>query len=370
MKKENPKMSNAVFVISAEKSCPYYDLGDELQVENGTLTISSFKPVCLYLAEALKTVVTSPESISKFSLPGSQQLRPNIQQSKFDCGGCTGLIHYVFKQDKAYATLQMKLLMESEEMRKRKHLAKYYDLLRPLELFDSLENDALEDLIKLLEIKTVPPQKVLLEKGTQGTHLYILISGEAEVIEVDGKRTAKIYAGDIFGVVSLLSAEPHRNNIHTVTLTQVALLSSKNFRQILKSYPALQIFLFRLLIRRVEAMALKSGQISSGMSGDLEEIAAVDLLQLINSAKKTGHIDIQSSEGEARIYFTEGEIVHARCNELEGKEAVFSVLAIKNGQFTYNRGISAEASELSPLGGFIGLIMEGLQRIDELAQER
>ncbi len=362
-------MGNAVFIVSTEKSCPYYDVGDELTVENSTLSISSFKPVCLHLAEEIKTVVTSPDSISKFSSPGSQQFRPNTQQSIFDCGGCTGLIQYMFKQDKAYATLQMKLLMESVEVRKRQHLAKYYALLRPLKLFDSLENDALEDLINLLEFKTVLPQKVLLEKGTQGTHLYILISGEIEASGINNKKSSKMYAGDIFGVVGLLSGEPHRNTIHTAAVTQVALLSSKNFRQILKGYPSLQIFLFKLLIKRVEAMALQSGQIASGMSGDLEEVPAVELMQLINSSQKTGNIEIKSTEGVAQIYFKEGEIVYARCQDLEGKEAVFSILALIKGQFTYNRGISDEVDKLSPIGAFLGLIMEGLQRIDERLQQ-
>ena len=89
----------------------------------------------------------------------------------------------------------------------------------------------------------------------------------------------------------------------------------------------------------------------------------------MNSSQKTGTIEIQSAEGAARISFKEGEIVHAHCHELDGKEAVFSALAIKNGQFVFTRGISAEVSTSAPLGGFIGLIMEGLQRIDEETQD-
>ncbi|RWX42783.1 hypothetical protein VT99_14411, partial [Candidatus Electrothrix marina] len=51
--------------------------------------------------------------------------------------------------------------------------------------------------------------------------------------------------------------------------------------------------------------------------------------------------------------------------ELEGKEAVFSLLAKQKGLFTYTKGLSAEEKELPVLGGFMGLIMEGLRRIDE-----
>lgn len=365
LKKEKTRVSNAVFVVTTEQSCPYYDIGDELTVENGTISISAFKSTCLYLAEKVKAIVSAPDNFKQMAFSSPQQLNATLQQTQFDCGGCTGLIRFKFKQDKAYATVQMKLLMESEEARKRKHLAKYYDLLRPLKVFDSLENDSLENLINLLEFKTVLPQKVLLEKGTQGTHLYILISGEAEAAGVNGQKSSKLYAGDIFGAVSLLSGEPHRRTIHSNIITQVALLSSKNFRLILKKYPSLQIFLFRLLIRQVEAMALQSGHISSGMSGDLEDIAMVDLMQLIHSSQKTGNIEIQSSEGSGRIHFKDGEIVQASFQELEAKDAFIAVLGVASGQFTYHRGIPEEISRLEPIGGFMGLIMEGLQRIDE-----
>ncbi len=360
MKKENIKMSNAVFVVTSEKSCPYYEIGDELKVESSTLSISSFKPVCLHLSEEVKTVVTSPDS---------QHLRINTQQPHFDCGGCTGLIQYMFKQDKAYSTLQMKLLMESEEVRKRQHLARYYDLVRPLKVFNSLENDELKGLINFLEFKTVLPQKVLLEKDSPGTHLYIIISGEVDVVDDSGQKSSKMHPGEIFGEVSLLSGDPHSNSIHTVIVTQVALLSIKNFRKILKNHPSLQIFFFRLLINRVQEMALRSGNISSGMSGNLEEIAAVDLMQLINSSQKTGNIEILGAEGIARVYFNEGEIVRAHHNQLKGKEAVFAVLGIKHGQFTYNRGVSDEITKLSPIGDFMGLMMEGVHRIDEHNQQ-
>ena len=130
-------------------------------------------------------------------------------------------------------------------------------------------------------------------------------------------------------------------------------------------HPPLQIFLFKLLINRVQLMALRSGNIASGMSGDLEEIQVVDLLQLIHTSQKTGYIDIVCGDGRAQVFFNEGEIIYAHYDELEGKEAVFAILGIKNGQFSYNRGSVEDLNVYSPLGDFMGLIIEGVQRIDE-----
>jgi CRP-like cAMP-binding protein len=365
LKKEKTKMSNAVFIVTNEESCPYYDLGDEIKAESGSLSISALKPVCLYLSEKIKEIVETPDSIRKTSLFNSPQLKFNEQPTLFDCGGCTGSIRYQFKQEKDYVTLQMKLLMNSIEVRKQKHLARYYNQMRSLEIFKSLEDDALKELILLLEFKAVPPQKVLLEKDSPGTHLYIIISGEVNVVADDGTKISKIHSGDIFGEVSLLSGEPHSNSLHTVTVTQAALLSIKNFRQILKMHPPLQIFLFKLLINRVQLMALRAGNIASGMSGDLEEIQVVDLLQLIHTSKKTGHIDIGCVDGRGQVFFNEGEIIYAHYAQLEGKEAVFAILGIKNGQFSYHRDMVEDTKVYLPLGDFMGLIMEGVQKIDE-----
>ena len=65
------------------------------------------------------------------------------------------------------------------------------------------------------------------------------------------------------------------------------------------------------------------------------------------------------------VFFKEGEIVHARFLDLRNKEAVFALVGVKSGHFIYTKGIPKELDKAPPIGGFIGIIMEGLQRIDE-----
>ena len=362
-------MNNAIFIVTGESSCPYYDVGDELKVESSSLSISSFKPVCLILSGKITSIVTEPENLSRFPKLGSQQLRSQNQQAQFDCGGCTGSIQFKYKQEKDYTTLQMKLLKESEEKRKRQHLAKYYNQMRQLDIFDSLEDNSLQDLVTFFEFKTILPQKVLVEKDAPGTHLYIIISGQVDVINDSRQKILTMNSGEMFGEVSLLSGEPHSNSIQTGSATQVALLSIKNFRQIIKKHPPLQLFLFKMLIDRVQAMALRSGDISPGMTGELKEVPAVDLMQLINSSQKTGKIELTCEKGKAEVYFKEGEIVHAHCGPLKGKEAVFTILGFTRGQFTYHRGLPNNLQQLPPIGGFIGMMMEGVQRLDEKGEK-
>ena len=144
------------------------------------------------------------------------------------------------------------------------------------------------------------------------------------------------------------------------------MLSVKNFRDAIKKFPVLQMFLLKLLVDRAQKMTLRSGNITSGMTGELAEINVVDLFQLINSSQKTGIVELTLKQGKALVVFKEGEIIYARFLKLRQKEAVYSLMGAIKGRFTYTRGIANELKNLPPIGGFMGLMMEGVQRIDEL----
>lgn len=359
MKKRSlTKFKDAVFIITDERSCPIYNVGEELKIEQYSLTPPSDKPGCLYLSQELATIIASKENFKVVStLKGGK--------SRFNCGGCEGLIRFDFKKEKGYTTLQMKLLNQTEARRRRKQIDKFFGVLRNLDFFESLDDDALSDLTVLLEYKTISNNKVVFKKGDPGTHLYIILSGKVVVVAEDGSIVADMGHGQIFGEMSLLSGEPVSNSVHTHEETQVAMLSVKNFRNVLRKFPVLQLFLFKILVDRAQTMTLRSGNITSGMTGEIGAIAVVDLLQLINSSQKTGTIEFTMAEGVATVYFKDGEIVYASHEELHGLDAIYSLLPIREGQFSYTRGLPEQVSGLPPIGGFMAIMMEGLQRMDE-----
>ncbi|MDH4317125.1 MAG: DUF4388 domain-containing protein [Desulfobulbaceae bacterium] len=358
MKKEDVKFRDAIFLIVDEESCPLYSVGEEIKVENYGLTMSSYKPGCLYLAKKISSIVTSKESFGGIS-------KLSTQKTRFDCGGCEGLIHFQYKKDKDFSTMQMKLLEEAEQNRRKKHLEKYFGILRKIKLFDPLEDDALADLTSLLEFKTIPFAKVVVKKGSPGTNFFIILDGQVELKADDGNKLAEFGKEEIFGEMSLLSAEPFQHTILAAKTTRLAMLSVKNFKEIIKKYPILQMFLFKLLVERAQAMTIKSGNIASGMTGELSEIAMVDLFQLINTSGKTGTVDLALAKGRAMVFFKDGEIVYARYLNFRKKEAIHELLGITSGNFSYTKGIPDILENEPSLGGFMGLIMEGLQKVDE-----
>ncbi len=358
MKKQEEKFRDAIFVIVNEESCPLYSVGEEIKVESYALSLSNYKPGCLYLARQVAAVVATKEKLGGIS-------RIPSQKTRYDCGGCEGLIHFEYKKDRDFATLQMKLLDEAEEKRRKKHLERYFGVLRKIKLFDPLEDDALTDLTVLLEFKTIPFGKMVVKKGSPGTNFFIILQGQVEVRADDGSKLVDLGEGEMFGEMSLLSAEPFTHSIVSLNTSQLALLSVKNFKEILKKYPVLQMFLFKLLVDRAQAMTLKSGNIASGMTGELSEIAPVDLFQLINAVRKTGTIDITLEKGRGMVFFREGEIVYAGYRKLRKKEAVYALLGMTNGHFSYTKGIPDILNNAPPIGGFMGMMMEGVQSLDE-----
>ncbi len=355
---QQKKFRDAIFTVTEEYICPIYNVGDELKVEDLCAVVPEAKQVCMVLVEKLIEITAKKESLQRFGQLGTQKLA-------FDCGGCKGRITFQYKKKKGFSTVQMKLLSEAEERRRKQHLAIFFDKLREFQLFESLDDDALLDLTALLEHKKYQKGKVVLKEGDPGRHLFVLLSGRVGVVAHDGERLASMGKGDIFGEMSLLSGEPVSCSIHSLAETEAALLSVKNFKFVLKKNPVLQLFLLKVLVDRAQAMAFRSGNITSGMSGELDEISTIELFQLINSSQKTGCVELILADGRGRVYFLEGEIVRVRYKKFRGKEGLFALLSQKNGHFTYSKGIPNELKTAESLGGFMGLIMEGVQYIDE-----
>ncbi len=353
---------DAIFIVTEERSCPIYNVGEEFKVENMGLEVPEAKPACLKMVQELMKAIADKKSLERFTQQG-------IKKHKFECGGCVGLIRFEFKKEKEFSTLQMKLLAVAEQREKMKHIDKFYDLLRKLDIFEPLDEDSLRDLSALLELKDYSANKVVLREGEPGTSLYIVLEGRVAVVGKDGQTLSEMEEGSIFGEMSLLSGEPTTTSVHSRESTRLASLSSKDFKHVLNKYPVLQVFFYRLLVERAQVNTMRSGTISSGMTGNLSEINPVELFQLINSSQKSGKVELVLNEGTAEVLFHEGELIYVSYNELTGKEALFDLLAKGEGSFTYTSGLNDDAKALPVLGGFMGLVMEGMRRVDE-QQER
>ncbi|MCI5165137.1 MAG: DUF4388 domain-containing protein [Candidatus Electrothrix sp. GM3_4] len=350
---------NAVFVVTEEYSCPLYHGGDEFIIHDSTISAGQNKDLCVWLVRELLTAMSASDILKR------RLVHPGARQIKFECGGCTGLIRFEYKKKIVHSTLQMKLLDASKKRAKNQLLGKFFDLLRGMELFEPLDDFDLQDLALMMKIKKYSTKSILLESGTVGSHFYVVLAGKVTVVREDHSVIAELGPGDIFGEMSLLSGELTSSAVHSKTPVELASLKAMDFKRILSTHPVLQVFFYRVLVDRVQKNTLRAGKITSGMNGELSEINSVELFQLINSGGKTGKVNFIFDECKALVLFHAGEIVYCKCSNHEGKNAIFNILAKQDGQFAYTKGLSEEEKELPVLGGFMGLVMEGLRRIDE-----
>ncbi|WP_339133448.1 MAG: cyclic nucleotide-binding domain-containing protein [Candidatus Electrothrix sp. GW3-4] len=353
---------NAVFVVTEEHTCPVYRVGDEFIIRDSTISAGGNKELCVWLVQELLTALDESNLLKhRLAVPS----QPGVRQKKFECGGCTGLIRFEYKKEVAYSTLQMNLLELSKKRAKNQLVGKFFELLRGMELFEPLDDFDLQDLALLMKLEKHPANTIIIESGAMGTHFYVVLAGEVAVVRDDTGVIAELGPGDIFGEMSLLSGELTSSAVHSKTPVELASLKATDFKSTLSTHPVLQVFFYRVLVDRVQKNTLRAGNITSGMNGELSDINTVELFQLINSGGKTGKVDFIFDGCKGGVLFNAGEIVFCKCDRYEGKNAVFHILAKQDGQFFYSKGLSEEERQLPVLGGFMGLIMEGLRRIDE-----
>lgn len=350
---------NSIFVVTEERFCPIYNVGDEFNVRRDALTIPGIKPTCLILVRQIMRITEGQDVLKRHTVFGTKKV-------KFECGGCSGLIRFEFKKEKEYATTQMKLLAAAKKKRENQELEEFTDMLRGFPVFAPLGDNDLYDLFTLLRFKQYGPDEIILRKGEPGANLYIILTGKVEVVGDKGESITEMESGGVFGEMSLLTGAPVVTSVYSRGVTKLAALTSKDFKHVLHRYPVLHVFFYRLLIERAGKMSKKfSDDIGSGMAGDIAEVHVVDLFQMINSSQKTGTVELKLPGGNATVLFSEGEVVHTQYGSLVGKEALFKLLGVTRGQFTYTPGIPREAEDYDVIGGFMGLVMEGMQLLDE-----
>ena len=241
-----------------------------------------------------------------------------------------------FKQEKEFATVQMKLLAAAQRKERLKDISQFASLLRGIQIFQPLSDEDLLDLATLLQIEKCPWGFPVIQKGDVGDHLYIILSGRVEVMDEDGVTLANMGKGAVFGEMSLLSGETVTTTIMATEPTELATLSKKNFRHMQVRFPALQVFFYKLLVGRITTInQQRAEELSSGMVGQLADIPPIELLQMINSNQKTGALKLEAGKSKGQLLFNEGELVYAIFNGKDAQEAFYDVLALKDGRFKF-----------------------------------
>jgi thioredoxin reductase (NADPH) len=127
--------------------------------------------------------------------------------------------------------------------------------LRPVALFDGLEEDLLRRIAARAAEVRLRPGEYAAREGEKGTFL-VLLSGHMAVTKTMAGREKQLVLrepGDYFGEVPLLLGAPCIANFRAVRPSRLMRLSSHDFLSLLPSLPGVREILTQSLLRRVSA---------------------------------------------------------------------------------------------------------------------
>jgi len=100
-----------------------------------------------------------------------------------------------------------------------------------------------------------------------------------------------------------------------------------------------------------------------GFKGTITDFHLSDLIQMNCLSRMTSCLLVNRDESEGKIYFSEGNLIHAECDGMEGEDAFYEMLSWEGGGFSSRRGEGAPKETI--VKGWQSLLLEGMRRVDE-----
>ncbi len=97
--------------------------------------------------------------------------------------------------------------------------------------------------------------------------------------------------------------------------------------------------------------------------GSLKELPLADIVQLVAVSGKTGMFALNRGAEQGAVYIQNGQITHAKVNDTEGEDAIYSLALWNEGQFQFSAGIEPEGRTITRSN--TNLLMEAARRSDE-----
>jgi len=351
------------FKVVYETNCPFYKAYDEFKLSGNALSLEldrentfistaivrfpNHRTACRILIGDLISVLIQYKNIDK------------IPPFEMECSGCSGFIRIQMGNDKLYTPMAI-----TGSASERMDLVA--SLLSNFSIFESVDEFNLRNIVSLIKIKKFPKGSIVLRKGAPAQNFYIILSGTAEVLDDRGVCLSRLSKSDVFGEMSLISGDPVGATIKVVESATILAIKGSDFREILYKFPSVQLYLARILTKRLtESNVQRAEEITSGMSGDLSQMSAAELLQALDLSQKTGVLILTLPKGPAQLLLSRGSLIRADyCNKV-GKEAVFEILKEKKGRFKFNSNLPEDQLGSPKIGSLMEILLDASRMIDE-----
>ncbi|MBU0664181.1 MAG: DUF4388 domain-containing protein [Proteobacteria bacterium] len=349
------KSFQVFFEIIEDNHCPLYKVGEQLVLSDKALSCPGNKATCLILVREMTQLL--------FKLLAAKSDHLVAEKQIFSCSGCTGLIKFIpvsIPENMATGTVPVLGAREQELLAR----------IQSFPLIQIIPDDELKNFIGRCQLELVHEGTLLIHKGEPTSSLYLILSGQALVIDGPVVITT-LGAGEICGEMSYLGGDVAGASVRALCDTEVLAVSSDDFNLLLDKLPAVQIFMARLLAQRLTRVnRARAEDFASCMQGKLHDMAPAELFQIFHMNSKTGVLALNLPRGPGKVSFREGCIINAHYQGRENEEAIFAMLAEHEGTYRFTLGLSPQEMKAAEVGDFMRLLMEGVKRVDDAQEGR
>ncbi|UJF33015.1 peptidase domain-containing ABC transporter [Paenibacillus hexagrammi] len=144
-----------------------------------------------------------------------------------------------------------------------------------------VDHAAIRSLLDNLEVRTYEGSEYLVREGDDGDAFYILKSGTAWVEKgSEGTVVNRLYPGDFFGELALLTGEPRKASIRAAEPVTVFRLAKSDFDELIRRYPVILES-----IRRISAHYTANAMLMVDAPDEPESAAASDYVHIPDDDK-------------------------------------------------------------------------------------
>jgi len=184
--------------------------------------------------------------------------------------------------------------------------------LRPVDLFDELDDDELAAWAAAATVRDVARGVVVAEQGMEPPGLQLLLEGEVRTLSVHGAAEEPVHrqqAPTWMGAIAALTGEPLRVRLRTDADCRIACIPPEEFRRLAFEYPAVH--------RRVMGAVQRVADFVNGVENDRERMAALGQMaaglthELNNPAAAARRAAAELAEAVDTVVATLGRFVEA-----------------------------------------------------------
>ena len=122
--------------------------------------------------------------------------------------------------------------------------------LNKVPLFAALSFKELHNVATKSYMEKYEEGESVLEQGQGAKNLYVIISGEVEVVK-NFNKINELHSGDFFGEIAIVAKTKRTATINTITPLNVLVFSEESFNELIEKYPKMSVQVMKEMTKRL-----------------------------------------------------------------------------------------------------------------------